>query len=62
MQVSYRNNEWVAVYVDADGKRQVEPFDTMEEAVEFLSSCYSKIGVMSTTFYHHYIEKIIDGE
>ena len=57
IECSYRKNEWVALYVDMDGERQVEPFDTYEQAEEFLSRCCCKIGVMTTRFYNRYIAK-----
>ena len=55
IECSYRKNEWVAIYVDMDGEKQIESFDTYEQAEEFLSRCYCKIGVMSTRFYNRYI-------
>ena len=50
-EYDYRHNEFLAVYTDANGNRQIVPFDTFEQAVDFLSCCYCKVGVMTTTFY-----------
>ena len=47
----YRHNEWLAVYADENGDRQIAPFDTFEQAVDFLSCCSCKVGVMTTAFY-----------
>ena len=47
----YRHNEWLAVYTDENGDRQIMPFDTFEQAVDFLSCCSCKVGVMTTAFY-----------
>ena len=58
IECSYRNNEWLAMYVDEDGERQVSTFDTYEEAVQFLKNCYCQIGVMTTRFYNHISPKI----
>lgn len=56
IECSYHKNEWVAIYVDDySGERQVEPFDTYEQAEKFLQNRYCKIGVMTTRFYNHYI-------
>ena len=54
---SYKKNEWVAMYVDECGDRQVLPFDTYEQAEKFLKCCSCKIGVVTTAFYNHYIAK-----
>lgn len=50
-EYGYRHNEWLAVYTDENGDRQIEPFDTFEQAVNFLCVCHCKVGVMTTTFY-----------
>lgn len=55
IECSYRKNEWVAMYVDYDGEKHVEPFDTYEQAEKFLQGCSCKIGVMTTRFYNHYV-------
>lgn len=60
IECSYQKNEWVAMYVDECGDKQVLPFDTYEQAEEFLSRCYYKIGVMTTRFYNHYIAEQIE--
>lgn len=57
IKYGYRKNEYVAVYVDECGDRQVIPFDTYEQATEFLSSVVCKIGVMTTSFYEHYVKE-----
>lgn len=59
-EYGYRKNEWLAVYVDENGDRQVIPFDTFEQATQFLECCMCKIGVMTTSFYNHNIEKIAE--
>lgn len=58
IECSYRKNEWIAMYVDMDGERQIEPFDTYEQAEKFLQGCYCKIGVMATRFYNHIAENL----
>ena len=50
-EYGYRHNEFLAVYTDENGDRQIMPFDTFEQAVDFLSCCSCKVGVMTTTFY-----------
>ena len=50
-EYGYRHNEFLAVYTDINGKRQLVPFDTFEQAVDFLSGCPCKVGVMTTSFY-----------
>lgn len=47
----YRHNEYVAVYVDECGDRQIMPFDTFEQAVNYLQYCTCRIGAMTTCFY-----------
>ena len=59
---SYRKNEWVAMYVDENGDRQVLAFDTFEQAVEFLRYVTCKIGVFTTSFYNAYLAKEEDEE
>lgn len=51
----YRKNEWVAIYVDENGDRQVLPFDTYKQATEFLECCMCKIGVVTTSFYNAFL-------
>lgn len=58
IEYSYKRNEWVAMYADDCGETQVLPFDTYEQAESFLENCYYKIGVMTTKFYNHIVEKI----
>ena len=53
----YKYNEWVAMYVDECGDRQVIPFNTFEDAEKFLKVCDCRIGVVTTAFYNHYIAK-----
>ena len=50
-EYDYRHNEFLAVYTDENGDRQIMPFDTFEQAVDFLSCCSCKVGVMTTSFY-----------
>lgn len=50
-EYDYRHNEFLAVYTDENGDRQIMPFDTFEQAVDFLSCCSCKVGVMTTAFY-----------
>ena len=50
-EYGYRHNEFLAVYIDKNGDRQIAPFDTFEQAVDFLCCCYCKVGVMTTAFY-----------
>lgn len=59
IKAGYRHNEWLAVYVDENGDRQIMPFDTFEQAIEFLGCCYNKIGVMTIWFYNANIEKVL---
>lgn len=65
-EVGYQHNEVLSVYVDECGDRQVMPFDTFEQAVEFTNNIRSHgtavIGVMTTLFYDRYVERIIDYE
>lgn len=61
IKFGYRKNEWLAVYVDDCGERQIMPFDTREEAYKYLteiSKVTSVIGIMTTAFYDNYIEKV----
>lgn len=53
----YHHNEYVAVYIDECGDRQVVPFDTFEQATSYLQCCSCKIGVMTTCFYEAIILK-----
>lgn len=61
MEVGYQKNEWVVVYVDADGDRQVLPFDFYEQAVDYANKLKEQFvpinGIMTTRFYDHYVEK-----
>lgn len=50
-EYGYRHNEWLAVYTDEWGDRQIVPFDTFEQAVNFLCVCPCMVGVMTTAFY-----------
>ena len=50
-EYGYQHNEWLAVYTDENGDRQIMPFDTFQQAVDFLSCCSCKVGVMTTAFY-----------
>ena len=58
IECSYKKNEWIAMYSDELGELQVLPFDTYEQAENFLDTCYYKIGVMTTRFYNHISEHI----
>ena len=58
IEYSYKHNEWTAMYADECGDTQVLPFDTYEQAENFLKRCYYKIGVMTTAFYNKIAEKI----
>ena len=64
MDVGYHHNEFLSVYVDENGDRQIMPFDTFDEATEFTSNIHSHgtciIGVMTTSFYNRYVECFID--
>ena len=65
MKVEYKKNEWLVVYVDENGDRQILPFDTFELADAFTRRCMKEnalnlIGIMTTRFFDHYIEKVID--
>lgn len=64
MEVRYQHNEWLCVYTDESGDRQIMPFDTFEQAEGYAKSLRKKfvniIGVMTTAFYDHYVEKVID--
>lgn len=51
----YQHNKWLAVYTDECGDRQIVPFDTFEQANEFLSHCFCKVGVMTTSFYVNHV-------
>lgn len=62
IECSYQKNEWIAMYVDENGDKQVLPFDTYEQAEKFLERCYCKIGVMTTRFYNHYIAKQMEND
>lgn len=55
IECGYRKNEWIAMYVDMDGEKIIETFDTYEQAEKFLQNCVCKIGVMTTRFFNHYI-------
>ena len=65
MEVGYKKNEWLVVYSDADGERQIKMFDLYHQAVEFANELKENFvplaGVMTTRFYNHYVEKIIEG-
>lgn len=56
-EYGYKHNEFVAVYIDECGDRQIMPFDTYDQADEFLKTCYCRIGVMTTSFYVHCVTK-----
>lgn len=60
IKAGYKNNEWLAVYNDENGDRQIMPFDTFEQATEYLGHCYSKIGVMTIWFYNANIENVLE--
>ena len=62
MKFSYRKDEWLAVYVDDCGDRQIMPFDTYEKAESYLRVCNCRIGVMTTSFYNKYVEQIAEEE
>ena len=61
MEYGYQKNEWTVLYVDENGDRQVLYFDLFEQANEFLSRIRKNgvctIGMITTAFYKHYIEK-----
>lgn len=61
MDYGYQKNEWCVLYVDENGDRQVLYFDLFEQANEFLSRTRKHgvctIGMTTTAFYKHYIEK-----
>lgn len=64
IKVGYRHNEWLAVYTDECGDRQIIPFDTYEQAVSYLTAIRDSgtnvLGVMTTLYYNHYIEHIAE--
>jgi len=64
INVGYKKNEWLAVYVTADGEREFAICNTYEEAekeINRLRNCgICIIGTMTTRFYNHYVEEIID--
>ena len=63
IKYGYRKNEWLAVYVDECGDRQIMPFDTFTDAQQFLTlHCSVRIGVMTTAFYDRYVEHIAELE
>lgn len=47
---------WLAVYVDECGDEQIMPFDTFEQATEYIQCCSCKIGVMTTSYYYHKVK------
>lgn len=53
-------NEWVVACNDANGERQLLFTDTRNQALKLFDECMYPIGVMTTAFYNHYIEKVID--
>ena len=59
IKVGYRKNEWLAVWIDNNGNRCIKAFDTKEEADAFLECGLCRIGVMTTTFYDMFVEKVI---
>ena len=59
IKAGYRKNEWLAVYVDENGDRQIMPFDTFQQATDYLSCCVNKIGVMTIWFYDAHIENVL---
>lgn len=66
IEVGYRHNEFLSVYVDECGDRQIIPFDTFDKATEFTENIRKHgttiIGVMTTAFYNRYVETVIDKE
>ena len=64
MKVGFEKNEWLVVYVDENGDRQIMPFDFYEQAVDHVNKLKERFipinGVMTTRFYNHYVEKIIE--
>lgn len=60
IECGYRKNEWVVLYVDENGDKEVLPFDTYEQAEKFLAICYCKIGIVTTRFYNKYIAEQIE--
>lgn len=55
---SYQNRDWLAVYVDELGDRQIMPFNSYEDALKYLEVCDCKIGVMTTSFYDRFVEHV----
>ena len=57
-------NQWLVVYVDENGDRQIMPFDFYEQAVDYANKLKEHFvpinGVMTARFYDHYVEKIIE--
>ena len=64
MRVEYQHNEWLCVYTDECGDRQIMPFDTFEQADGYAKSLREQfvnvIGVMATSFYDAHVEKVIE--
>lgn len=55
IEYGYQKNEWVVIYADECGDTQVLTFDTYEQAENFLSRCYYKIGVITTALYNRFL-------
>lgn len=64
MQVGYQKNEWLCVYADECGDRQIMPFDTFKQAENYAYLIRQQglplVGIMTTAFYDAKIEKIIN--
>ena len=58
IEYGYRKNEWVTIYYDDYGEVQVVPFDTLEQAENFIKCCDCKIGIVTTAFYNKVLANI----
>lgn len=59
VEVGYRQNEWIVRYNNADGIKQLEFFDTKDEAIDFIKRCEFPVGMMTTVFYDNFVERVI---
>jgi hypothetical protein len=62
--VGYQSNEWVIIYNDDCGDRQILYCDTFEQASDFMcrlrKSGTNVIGTVSTRWYDKYVEKVLE--
>ena len=48
--------DWCVMYVDCDGEKKIETFETKEKALNFSKKVRCLNGVVTTSFYNHYIK------